>query len=74
MFTHMANVVRLLILDTYGKLPSMMSVTYLYIYITDAIAGHDPLDSTTYHNRKYKQITLSDEPSVKGLRVGIPKV
>ena len=41
---------------------------------TDAIAGHDPLDSTTYHSKPFQEVQLSTVPSVKGLRVGIPVV
>ena len=41
---------------------------------TDAIAGHDPIDSTTYHSKPFQEVQLSTVPSVKGLRVGIPEV
>lgn len=44
------------------------------LYLLDAVAGHDINDSTTYHSKPYKPICLNTEPSVEGLRVGIPKV
>lgn len=44
------------------------------IYLLDAVSGHDINDSTTYHSKPYKPICLNTEPSVEGLRVGIPKV
>ncbi|XP_067946166.1 glutamyl-tRNA(Gln) amidotransferase subunit A, mitochondrial-like [Watersipora subatra] len=42
-------------------------------HMLNAVAGHDPLDSTTYHDRKFEKVKLAAEPSVKGLRIGIPQ-
>ena len=39
----------------------------------DIVAGHDDLDSTTV-NDKYTPFTISDEPSIAGLKIGIPRV
>ncbi|ESO00589.1 hypothetical protein HELRODRAFT_113130 [Helobdella robusta] len=40
--------------------------------VLNSLAGHDPLDSTTV-TQDYKPILLQDQPSIKGLTIGIPK-
>lgn len=47
---------------------------YLFVLFSDAVAGHDPLDSTTYYSYKPSAVQLDNNPCVRGLRVGIPKV
>ena len=39
----------------------------------DIIAGHDDLDSTSVTD-KYTAFTITDEPSVAGVKIGIPRV
>lgn len=51
----------------------MSGFTLLSLHITDIMAGHDPLDSTTVPE-KYPPVSLPDEVSLKGLHIGIPKV
>ena len=45
----------------------------LYNLFSDAIQGHDPLDSTTVR-REIKPVHLDEEGSISGLHIGIPKV
>lgn len=41
--------------------------------IVDVLAGHDPLDSTTV-SEPFDPVVLPENASVKGLKIGIPKV
>ena len=46
---------------------------YDFVLLTDAIAGHDVMDSTTVTD-PLQIFSLSDDISVKNLHIGIPKV
>lgn len=43
------------------------------LIFVDVLAGHDPLDSTTVPEC-YDPVVLPENASVKGLKIGIPKV
>ncbi len=55
------------------------SICYIYINLlpqitnSDALAGHDPKDSTTVSD-PFVPVELPDEVSVKDIHVGIPQV
>lgn len=45
----------------------------LFNSVVDVLAGHDPLDSTTVPE-SIDPVVLPENASVKGLKIGIPKV
>ena len=48
-------------------------ISYVVFVFADVIQGHDPLDSTTIRGA-ISPVTLNEEGSIQGLRIGIPKV
>lgn len=49
-----------------------VSVWIIVTFYSDVLAGHDRLDSTTIRV-PFQEIKLDEEPSIKNLKVGIPK-